>query len=41
MLNFNNLEEKKISSKRIFDGNILHVALDEIELPNGNRATRE
>lgn len=41
MLNFNNLEEKQISSKRIFDGNILHVALDEIELPNGNRATRE
>ena len=41
MISFENLEEKQISTEKIFDGNILHVALDEVELPNGNHSTRE
>lgn len=36
-----NLVEKKISSESVFDGVLLHVKKDEIELPNGHRATRE
>ena len=36
-----NLIEKKILSEKIFDGVLLHVFKDEIELPNGNKATRE
>ena len=36
-----NLVEKKISSAAIFDGVLLHVRKDEVELPNGHRATRE
>ncbi|MBR6012613.1 MAG: NUDIX hydrolase [Selenomonadaceae bacterium] len=36
-----NLVEKKISSEKIFDGVLLHVFKDEVELPNGNTATRE
>lgn len=35
------LEEKKLSSKSIFDGKVLHVRLDDISLPNGKPATRE
>ena len=35
------LVEKKISSERVFDGFLLHLNKDEIELPNGHRATRE
>lgn len=35
------LEEKKISSKNIFDGIVLHVRFDEILLPNGKTSTRE
>lgn len=35
------LEEKRISSSSIFDGNVLHVRFDEISLPNGKPATRE
>ena len=35
-----NLVEKKISSAAIFDGVLLHVRKDEVELPNGHRATR-
>lgn len=35
------LVEKKISSKKIFDGVLLHVRKDEVELPNGHKATRE
>ena len=35
------LEEKMIASTKIFDGNVLHVIKDEVELPNGNKATRE
>ena len=36
-----NLIEKKISSENVFDGVLLHVFKDEVELPNGNKATRE
>ena len=33
--------EKQISSQHIFDGNVVHLYLDEVELPNGKVATRE
>ena len=36
-----NLVEKKISSEPIFDGVLLHVSRDEVELPNGHKAVRE
>jgi ADP-ribose pyrophosphatase len=36
-----NLVEKKISSEPVFDGVLLHVKKDVVELPNGNKATRE
>lgn len=38
---FTELEEKQIDTKQIFDGEVLHVNLDHIELPNGKTATRE
>ena len=34
-------EEKKISSELIFDGKVLHLYKDDIELPNGRGAFRE
>ena len=36
-----NLVEKKLSSESIFDGVLLHVRKDEVELPNGHKAVRE
>lgn len=36
-----NLTEKTLNSKTIFNGKILHVILDEVELPDGNKASRE
>lgn len=36
-----NLVEKKLSSEKIFDGVLLHVRRDEVELPNGHKAIRE
>ncbi len=36
-----NLIEKKISSEDVFDGVLLHVKRDQVELPNGNKAYRE
>ena len=36
-----NLEEKFVSRKEIFDGTVLKVVCDTVELPNGNLATRE
>ena len=36
-----NLIEKKITSENVFDGVLLHVRKDEVELPNGHTATRE
>jgi ADP-ribose pyrophosphatase len=35
------LEEKTIASKSIFDGKIIRLQVDEVELPNGNTSTRE
>ena len=35
------LIEKKVSSENVFDGVLLHVYKDKIELPNGNDAVRE
>lgn len=35
------LTEKKLSEENIFDGVVLHVKRDTVELPNGNTATRE
>ena len=35
------LVEKKISSEPVFDGCLLHVFKDEVELPNGHKAIRE
>lgn len=36
-----NLEEKTITRKEIFKGKVIEVHLDEVELPNKERATRE
>lgn len=36
-----NLLEKKISSEKVFDGVLLHVRKDEVELPNGHKSVRE
>ena len=36
-----NLEEKYISREEIFEGNVMHVVRDVVELPNGKTATRE
>lgn len=41
MNNFDNLTEKFVSSEKIFDGNLLHIYKDTVELPNGAQATRE
>lgn len=35
------LYEKTLNSKTIYDGKVIHVTLDEIELPNGHNAMRE
>ncbi len=35
------LTEKKISSEKIFDGKVLHVAVDRVLLPNGEEGIRE
>lgn len=35
------LFEKTLNSKNIFNGRVIHVALDEIELPNGHTSSRE
>ena len=36
-----NLIEKKISRKEIYDGKVLHVVCDDVLLPNGSEAIRE
>lgn len=38
---YKNLTEKTIKSTTVFDGRILHVIEDEVELPNGAPAKRE
>ena len=35
------LREKQLSTEEIFDGVILHVVRDTVELPNGNTSVRE
>ena len=41
MEDFKNLTEVKTGSQEIFNGVILHVFKDTVELPNGKEATRE
>lgn len=36
-----NLVEKFLDSKKVFDGNLLTVYCDHVELPNGKKASRE
>lgn len=36
-----NLTEKFLASKMVFDGNLLKVYCDKVELPNGKEASRE
>ncbi len=38
---YENLEEKQLSRREIYDGKVLHVVCDDILLPNGERAIRE
>ncbi len=40
-MNFDNLTEKQISSKELFDGVVAHLFIDEVELPDGSHSTRE
>lgn len=35
------LTEKTLNSKTVFDGRILKIMVDDIELPNGHRSNRE
>ncbi|MEE0930220.1 MAG: NUDIX hydrolase [Acutalibacteraceae bacterium] len=35
------LYEKTLTSENIFDGRVIHVTFDKIELPNGHTSTRE
>lgn len=35
------LNEKTLSSKTVFDGRILHITVDDIELPDGKKSKRE
>ena len=36
-----NLEEKQIEREEIYDGVVLHVVRDKVELPNGGTSYRE
>ena len=35
------LYEKTLNSKTVYDGKVIHVTLDKVELPNGHNAMRE
>lgn len=35
------LHEKRLSSRRLFEGRVITVELDEVELPNGHTSIRE
>ena len=35
------MTEKKLNEKLIYDGRIVHLYVDEVELPNGKKAKRE
>lgn len=41
MLSFEDFEEKTIKRTEIFNGKIIDVAVDEVQLPNGETAKRE
>lgn len=41
MEDFKNLNEITIDSEEIFDGQVLHLYKDTVQLPNGKSATRE
>ena len=41
MEDFKNLTEVTVSSEEIFDGQVVHLFKDTVELPNGKAATRE
>ena len=41
MEDFKNLTEVTVSSEEIFDGQVVHLFKDTVELPNGKPATRE
>ena len=41
MKDFENLQEKTLTSEEIFDGKVVHLYKDTVELPNGRTATRE
>ena len=41
MQNFENLKEVRRESREIFDGRIMHVFEDTVELPDGHLASRE
>ena len=35
------LYEKKLSSRQIFDGVVVKLFVDDVELPNGSKSVRE
>lgn len=41
MKDFENLEELLIASEEIFDGQVVHLFKDRVQLPNGKNADRE
>lgn len=41
MNNESHLIEETLDSRRVFDGNLLHINCDSVRLPNGGRAERE
>lgn len=41
MKDFENLEELQIETEEIFDGQVVHLFKDTVQLPNGKSATRE
>jgi len=41
MKDFENLKEKKITSEEIYDGKVVHLYKDTVELPNGRTSIRE
>ena len=41
MEDFKNLEEIRINSEEIYDGDIVHLYKDTVQLPNGKEAYRE
>ena len=40
-MKFDKLKEECISSKEIYNGRVMHMFVDEVRLPNGDKSTRE